>query len=434
MAGIALAGFFAAPFDLNLNASQALAGRRTETLQLSNGLKVIYERNDASNITVCQILVFGGKKAEPPGKEGLSYMTARLTLEFPDFRTLQIMMDQATELNAAGRMDHSQIGIACLSENFGETIKQVSQIFLEPLFSSIRIDSAKKFMIRIKDLQDEEPLEIAGQSALDSFFAGTAYSGSAYGTEESLKAIKKKDIDTFYENFFRSDNMVVAVVSDLSRSEIQEVLEKYLLQVPPGPTKKIDADFSARIPGDRQLSIKKDTKQTLILAAYPLPGISRRNYIFSHFLYTLIGQGPNSLLWPLRLEKKLAYNVNTRLDLFSEGGVLEAYLETDNEKTEMARQAIQEVLSDLFERGMTEEELETTKSYYRGTLLRESESKADRAQAIIDLEALGLGHEFLGLIFDEIETVTLEEINGFIKTTLDPKKRLDIVVGPLGSF
>jgi predicted Zn-dependent peptidase len=35
-------------------------------------------------------------------------------------------------------------------------------------------------------------------------------------------------------------------------------------------------------------------------------------------------------------------------------------------------------------------------------------------------------------IFEKIDATSLEEINAFIKTSLDPERRLDLVVGPLG--
>lgn len=415
-------------------AGQIRSGRDTDVFHLSNGLKVIFQNNDASEITVCQILIHGGKKAEPAGKAGLSYLMTRLNREFPDIQTFQKMMDQATELNISGRMDYSQINIACLSDNFEETIKLISQIMLDPLFSSIRIDSIKKMMVRTQEIQGEDPLAVAHQAVLDSFFFDTPYSLSLYGTEASLKAIKKKDIDTFYENFFRTPNMIIAASSDLSQTEVHEILEKYFQKIPSGPVEKHDLSFSARIPEERTITIAKDTKQTLVLAAFPMPLVSSRNYILSNFLYYLIGHGANSKLWPLRVEKKLAYNVNTRLDLFTRGGVLEAYLETDNEKTEVAKEAMGMILSELFEKGMTEEELKTTKSYYKGAFLRQIETKANRTQAQIEFEALGLGYEFLDRIFQEIDATTLEEINGFIKTNLDPEKRLDLVVGPLGAI
>lgn len=403
---------------------------KNSVFNLSNGLKVIYQNNQASEITVCQILIKGGKKAEPSGKEGLSYLTTRLTLEIPDQNTLQDMMDQATQLNMASLMDYSQINISCLSDNFWKTTELVSEILLKPLFSGIRISNTKDMMTRSREFQEEDPLNVAHQAVLDGYFAETSYSLSAYGTEESLKAIKKKDIDTFYDTYFRAQNLVIAVSSDLNKNSIEEILETYFKGLPSGAPDTMDAEIPVRIPEVRTLFLEKDTQQTLVLLAYVFPETTSRHYIMANILYNLIGQGVNSKLWPLRMREKLAYNVNSRLYLYVKGGVLEAYLETENNKRDTAKTALQEILTNLYQNGLTEEDLITTKSYYKGAFLRQTETKEGSTQALLYFEALGLGYDFFDRVFQEIESTTLEEINTFIKDNLNPEKRIEVIVGP----
>jgi len=48
---------------------------------LSNGLKLIYQKDTSSAITVFQILIKGGKAVESEEKSGLAYLTIRLALE-----------------------------------------------------------------------------------------------------------------------------------------------------------------------------------------------------------------------------------------------------------------------------------------------------------------------------------------------------------------
>ena len=164
-----------------------------------------------------------------------------------------------------------------------------------------------------------------------------------------------------------------------------------------------------------------------------MPVTSPRSYILANCLFYLIGQGVNSKLWPLRVKEKLAYNVNTRLSLFARGGVLEAYLETDSEKKDQAGEAMLNILNELYQNGLTEEDLETTKAYFRGAFLRQVETKENRTNALLYLEAIGLGHEFLDQILHQIDTTTLDEINAFINEHLQPEKRLLVVVGPSDS-
>jgi predicted Zn-dependent peptidase len=160
---------------------------------LSNGLKLIYQKDTSSAITVLQILVLGGKGTEPEGKDGLAYLTARLALEIPDRGKIQAMMIQASRTSVMSYGDYSLINIRCLSEHLEETLKITTQIMLKPLFSGLRIDFIKKQMTYQRKRQEDDSINVGHNALLEKLFANTSLAGSVFGSEESLKAIKKKD-------------------------------------------------------------------------------------------------------------------------------------------------------------------------------------------------------------------------------------------------
>lgn len=184
------------------------------------------------------------------------------------------------------------------------------------------------------------------------------------------------------------------------------------------------------IPEERQVFIEKDTKQFFISLGFPLPKITRKNFALASIVENLLGKGVGSRLWDLRYIEKLAYNVNAQATLMKDGGMLEAYLETDKEKKEVALEALKKVLSRLFEKGITEEELEVTKINAKASFLRENETKIIRAGNLVSFEALGLGYEFLSGFFLEIDAIGLDEINTYIKDILNPEKEVEVVIGP----
>jgi predicted Zn-dependent peptidase len=113
-----------------------------------------------------------------------------------------------------------------------------------------------------------------------------------------------------------------------------------------------------------------------------------------------------------------------------EGGTLEAYLETSKEKKETALEALNKVLIDLFEKGITDEELNVTKVNLKSSFLRNNETKDARASTLSYFEALGLGLDFFNAFFSEIDAVITEEMNAYIKDILNPEKKLEVIVGP----
>lgn len=396
---------------------------------LKNGLTLIYQKDESSAITALHIFIQGGKKAEPLEKRGLSYLTSRLAVEIPDRGKVQALMSLASLTSLSSKGDYTFIKIACLSEALDETLKIMLKIMTDPLFSGLRINWIKERMLNNKKTEEDNPLNVAHNAHLETLLAEKNYGGSVFGSEDSLNKIEKKDIVNFYKNYFRGGNMIAAVSSNLEEEELLKICTKYLKEFPEGTPPQSKLESLSR-KEERKIFLEKETKQSVVSLAFPLPKLTTRNFTLAFLLETLLGKGVGSKLWPLRSKEKLAYNVNARATSMIEGGILEAYLETDNKKKETAMEALKKVIDELFEEGLTEEELEVTKIQSKAMFLRDNETKEAKTLNLAAFEALGLGYEFLNNFFKEIDEITIEEINAYIRDFLDPEKGMELIVGP----
>ena len=174
-----------------------------EKIVLANGLPVIYLKDDSSPLTVLKVLIDGGKEAQPPGLEGLAFLVGRLALEVPDEDKVQSMMSQASRTGLIVREDFTLITLHCLSENFEDTVKIVSGIMRDPLFSGIRIDRIKSFMGHFGEREQDESVNVGHLKNLSAIFGSSGYGSSVFGDEKSLKTIKKKTSRIFMRNISR---------------------------------------------------------------------------------------------------------------------------------------------------------------------------------------------------------------------------------------
>ncbi len=397
--------------------------------ELSNGLTFIYQKDESSEITVLYLFIRGGKRVEPQEKRGLSYLTTRLAIEIPDQKKAQDLMSQASRVSMSSKGDYSFIRIACLSESLEDTLKTMFKIITDPLFSGIRINYIKETMENRKKREEDDALLLAHEAYVKTFLADKGYGGSVLGSEESHKKIKKEDIENFYKTHFQPPNMILVVCSDLEEERILNICSDYFGKFPKGTPPPLEAG-SAAVETEKEIFIEKESKQAVVSFGYPLLSLSKRNFALTYLLETLLGRGIGSRLWPLRTEEKLAYNVGSRTTQLKYGGVLEAFLETDNEKQKEALEALRKTIEDLYKDGVTEEELKVTKIQSKASFLRMNETKERRALNLGLFEVQGLGFEFVSSFSQEIEAITLGEMNAFIKETLDPEKRIQIVVGP----
>ncbi|MFZ2053154.1 MAG: pitrilysin family protein [Candidatus Aminicenantales bacterium] len=399
-----------------------------QKITLDNGLTVILEIDESSPTTILQILVKGGKRAERAGKRGLSFLTTRLSVEIPDSGKVQELMSLATRFSVTALADHSLINIECLTENLEASLKVLSKIILDPLFSGIRIDAVKKHMEHQSQIEEDDSVRLGHLACLGAFFAGTPLEGSIYGDKESLKAIKNRDVADFYGRYFFGPNMILSITSDLPGKTLLDLVGKYFAEIPKGEPVSFDP-VSASDPEDRIIQIERDTKQTYIGLAYRLPEVSPRNFALATLLENLLGKGPGSRLWPLRTEKKLAYNVNCRATQMQSGGVIEAYLETDHSKMETAKAVLWQTILDLYQNGISGEELAFTKTAAAADFIRENETKSGKVATLAFFESVGLGLSFFSGLSAEIEALSLDHVNAYIQSILAPEKALEVVIG-----
>jgi zinc protease len=337
-------------------------------------------------------------------------------------------MSLATRFSVTVLGDSSLINVECLTENLEASLKVLSKIILDPLFSGIRIDAVKKHMEHQSLIEEDDSVRLGHLACLGAFFSGTPYEGSIYGDKESLKAIKNRDVADYYERYFIGPNMILALSSDLSVKELLDLVGKYFAKIPEGEPISF-GPVSASHPEERAVRIDRETKQTYVGLSYPLPEVSARNFALASVLENLLGKGPGSRLWTLRAEKKLAYNVNCLATQMQSGGVIEAYLETDHPKMENAKTVLWQTILELHQHGISAEELASTKTAAVADFIRENETKTGKVATLGYFESVGLGPTYFSAFSSEIEALTLDEVNAYIRSILAPEMAFEVVIG-----
>ena len=380
-------------------------------------------------MTVVGLVVPGGKSAVPHGLDGLAAMTTRLTLEIPDEGKVRDLMAQATRMSFVCVEDHSVVLIECLSENLEEALRVAGKIVQDPLISGLRIGRAKELMRLYGRAEEDDAGTAAHNAVLSRYFSGDGYGSALYGTEESLKAIDRKEVLDFFRRRFKAASVFFTVVSDLEAAPVRALLEKYFSALPEGgPVASPVATPAA--PAERAIGLRRDTKQTFVGRAYALPAPEPGGYAKGVLIEVLIGQGPGSRLWRLRADERLAYNVGANLTWTKGAGILEVFLETENAKSIRASEALDRELEGLWAGGIAAGELEATKIMAKAGLLRSIEMKSGRARMLCGFEILGLGFDHLPRLFAAIDAVSLDDLNAYLRTVLPPERAVRITVGP----
>jgi predicted Zn-dependent peptidase len=402
-----------------------------EKIVIADKLGIVYHQDLSSKNTILRIFINGGLRAVPIKKRGLAFMTTRLNIDIPETSIVKKLMTMGSTASVNVDRDHSVITVKSLSEHLDKTLKIFTDNIKNPLFSGLRITNIKRNLKHYQKSENDNPEQLMSLTFFNSLYRNTGYEGSKFGDTESIKNIKKKDITDFYKQYFNLANIVISVSSDLGKSKIVELIEKYFSSFPRGDQKAEFPPISiSQKLESKEKSIKKEVTQTLISLGALLPEISPQNYTCAIMLKSLLSDGIGSKLWSLRETQDLAYYFAAKVTYNKDAGLLTVFLKTKHDKKAKAFEELKKILSQLYTKGVTEEEFSNSKVQCRTNFLRSIETKEFRTLNLGYYEMIGLGYDFFQKFFDHLENISLEQFNSFLKILLKPDHMVQIVIGP----
>jgi predicted Zn-dependent peptidase len=365
----------------------------------------------------------------PAGLDGLAAISTRILLEIPDEGKVQALMSQAARLNYVCLEDVSIVVVECLSEHLEEALRLAAKIVQDPLISGLRVGRAKDLLKAYSRMDEDDPVTTGRNVVFSALYGGRGYGSLLYGTESSLAALDRKDVVSFIRRSVVKPNVFFGVQSDLDPGPVRALLEKFFDGIPNGPAPE-RTDQTAAVPDDRELVVHKSTRQSSVERAYCLPRKDLTDMAKGVLLETLLGKGPGSRLWSLRVDERLAYTVDADLTWTRTGGVLIAHLETGKARVPEAAAALGRVIDGLRDNGLADDELEAVRATAWTRFLRATEAKGPRLRTLGLYEALGLGPGSVADLLAAVKAVTREEMEAFIREVLDPARALKVTVGP----
>jgi predicted Zn-dependent peptidase len=394
-----------------------------------SGLTWIFRKDDSSALTCLFLLVRGGTGADPAGKAGLAYLATRIAIDIPDEGKIRDIMVQSTRLAVFGLEDATMVTVQCLSENLEDALRTVTRILRDPLISGFRIDVIKENMRHQAKTELDDSVRAGRAEAKRAVYGPEGCGGPVWGTEESLKAIRKRDVADFYKTRFSSTNMLLSVSSDLEEAVVARLVGKYFTGFPAAPRPE-DRPAVPAVPSDRRIARAKDAKQTYLGLHFPLPPLSAKTYAMASLAEDLLGGGVGSMLWPLRSRDHFAYTVDSSLSYLAGGGILSAFLETSPAKFDQARESLEAAVRELGAGSLAEDDLEIARRSAGTSFLRANETKESRTRSILLFEARGLGYDCAERFPAELAAVSLDEMTAFLKAVLSMERAVEVVIGP----
>ncbi len=403
-----------------------------EFFTLENGLKVIlYPIRDLP--TVALTLAFpGGLRWEDKKNNGLFQALSLLWTRGTKNFTAEELAENLECISATikGFSGRNTFGLKAvfLTTYLKEGLEYFKEILLNPLFKEEECERAKPELISSLLTQEDQPLALALKEFLKELFPNHPYGLNSFGSYEFYQSLNCKELKQAYKKFVRPEKGILTVVGDFDPFYLKLELKK-LFKEWKTLSSEILKEEEPSCPSSKFKNIPKDTYQTQILLGFQTPGLLSKERVALEVLnYALSGQN-GKLFRILRDEKSLAYAVTSFLIFYPKKSAFIFYLACSPEKKELAIDEFWKILKEIYEKGLSEEEIERAKNRILGKYKLSLQSNLGKAEDIAINEVLGLGWDYAQKFENLVKAVTFQDLKNLISNYLVEEKAFLLILG-----
>jgi zinc protease len=411
------------------------AGPLGKRIVLKNGMVLLLaEKHEIPMVTV-SMAIRAGSVVEPADKPGLASLTAALMTQGTTRRTANQISREIDfiggSLSVSGGDDYASAGLRVLKKDLKTGLDLLADVLMHPVFDQKEIDRKVKETLASIRSQKDEPEVIAGEAFTKAVFGAHPYGRTNDDVAAYLPKLSRQDVVDFYSRWYGPNDVIIAVVGDVSEKEIVSLLDEQFKGWKNAERARTDRE---KPPVIGSVVVRKiDKKITQANIAMGHIGISRENpdfYAVMIMNYILGGGGFSSRLMDnIRDNRGLAYDVHSSFSAQKEPGPFRVWVQTKNES---ANQAIEEIFKELKRirtEPVTDKELADAKAYLTGSFPLRMDTSAKIAAMMTSVEIYNLGLDYPQKYPAFINAVTKDDILRVAKKHLDPDKIVIVVLG-----
>lgn len=380
---------------------------------------VIYEENHLLPMGFIHLAFRGGGSLSDKNQLGLAKLFAQVlnegTKELGAVGFAQLLEQKAISLNVDTSAEDLQITLEFLKEYEDEAIMRLKELLKSPNFTQNALEKVKTQMLA-QLLQKESDFDYLAKLTLkQELFANTPLANAALGTQESLQKIKLEDLKQQFSKVFELNKLVVVLGGDLKIDQTLKRLDNALNFLPQG--KAYEEPYFETSDKKSEKVLYKDTEQAFVYFGAPFKIKDlKQDLAKSKVMMFVLGGGFGSrLMEKIRVQEGLAYSVYIRSNFSKVAHFASGYLQTKLSTQAKSVALVKKIVKEFIEKGMTQQELDDAKKFLLGSEPLRNETISSRLNTTYNYFYLGLPLNFNQTLLDQIQKMSLKEINDFIK-------------------
>jgi predicted Zn-dependent peptidase len=406
---------------------------------LPNGLTVFVVEDHRLPLVSASLYILAGNALVPPEKAGLAGITAGLLREGTTTLSSQ---EIARKVDGAGGSLGASAGddTASVNMNFMKSYAELgmtlmSDIVRNPAFAQEEIDRQMRQAQSGLAVQYQDPAYLAPMVAARAILGTHPYAYPGDGTPQTLRNIKREDIQAFYKANYAPGRAWMAVAGDVTPDEGFAMAEKYF-----GSWKNpAPADVKLPAPPAQKPQVyiidMPDAVQTQIIIGQVGVPRNHPDYIPLQLANQVLGSGMSSRLFlRVRANEGLTYDASSSFEANRQSGIFTMSTSTRTEKTADAIRLLLGVLADFKTNPPTEAEYTLARDYMVGVFALSIESAGAVAGRVLNTAIFGLPEDYYATYRERVRATTREQVAAAIQKFFLPEKQTIVLVGNAEKF
>jgi len=406
---------------------------------LSNGMQVVTVLHHEQPAVTMRLLVRAGGANDPDKKRGVSYLVSNLLDQGTATRSSQQIADQIDSiggvLGTSSGDDFTSISAIVMKDSFDVAMDLVADLVRNPAFAQDEIDRQKEQITSTQQVNANDPDYIASAVFDRLVYGFHPYGLPGSGTPETLARISRQDLQQFHRQYFVPNNMVLAIVGDITQKDAAAAAERVFGSWPRGETPKWRG-VAPPEPTRRIVVIDKpDAVQTEIrVGQLAIPRKHADFLAWDLAVKVLGGEGANRLHRVLRSERGLTYGASAETEGRKLAGDLMAETDTRTETTGEALGLMVQEFIRLQNVRVPERELADAQAYLAGSFPLTIETPNDIASQVITYVLYELPLGDIPTYTKRVTSITPDDIQRVAKAYLKPDSLSVVLVGNARAF
>jgi predicted Zn-dependent peptidase len=403
---------------------------------LDNGLRILTEHHPESRCTVMGVWVTTGTRHETPEMLGVSHLIEHMVFKGTErhksaYDLARVLEAVGGEINAYTGREYTCYHTTTLKENLDLSVDVLSQLVKSATFNPDEFEKERRVILQEILMAADDTEEYIYDLFFESIYAGNSLGWPILGTLDSIKNIRCKDAQSWYQQRYYPQNMIVSAAGAIDHDDFVAMIEKELggqwgakpfeQQIITPPVRKIN-EF-----------VQKDTEQYHLIGSFPASSYHDDNRFDAYVLNTALGGGMTSRLYQkIREERGLVYSIFSLLNTFTDNGIQTIYAGTEKENVGEVIDLIVEELFGLTQVPISKEDVDMFKVQARAQIIMAAEDIESRMNSLAVNEMVFGKYRPVDQVVAEIDRVSVDSVDAFVKEKINPENLSFFMMGPEG--